>query len=162
MAEVRNKINKTLKIIKRIFTVAAVVVLSALTVIVIYVMVCGMNGKAAEIFGVSVLKVVTGSMEPSIHQGDYILVKKTDTDSLREDDIICFYSKDSRIYGMPNTHRIVKVLDDGSFVTKGDANNQQDTAAVTPDSIIGKYQGKIRFLRWLNSFTSLKKIIFLS
>lgn len=142
------------------FVMAAV--LTALTVLVVYIMVCNMRGKVANVFGTSIMKVVTGSMEPSIHEGDYILIKKTDVSKLQEGDIICFYSKDSAIYGMPNTHRIVKVLDDGSFVTKGDANQSEDAVSVSADTVIGKYEGKVRFLKWLNSFSSVKKLIFMA
>ena len=61
-------------------------------------------------------------MEPSIHEGDYIYIKRTDTDSLKAGDIISFYSQDDSIKGEINTHRISEVLSDGTFVTKGDAN----------------------------------------
>ena len=138
------------------------VALAALTALTVYIMVCNMRGKAAEVFGVSIMRVVTGSMEPSILEGDYIIVKKADPSALCEGDIICFYSRDSEIYGKPNTHRIVRRLDDGSFVTKGDANRTEDTASVLPEDIIGKYEGKARFFRWLNSFTSLKKLLVLA
>ena len=47
------------------FVMAAV--LTALTVLVVYIMVCNMRGKVANVFGTSIMKVVTGSMEPSIH-----------------------------------------------------------------------------------------------
>ena len=92
-------------------------VLAALTALVVYIMVCNSQGRAASLFGTSVLKVVSGSMEPSIHEGDYIIVRKTDISKLREDDIICFYSNDSAIYGLPNTHRIVKVLDNAHILS---------------------------------------------
>ncbi len=136
--------------------------LTAVAALVVYIMVCNMRGKAADIFGVSILRVVTGSMEPSIHEGDFIIVRKTDVSELREGDIICFYSRDSAISGMPNTHRIVRVLDDGSFVTKGDANRTEDPVTVSADSIIGRYDGKVGFLRWINSFSSVKKLLFLA
>ena len=111
------------------------------------------------VFGRSIVKVVSGSMEPSIHDGDYIIIKKTDSSLLKEGDIICFYSTDDEIYGKMNTHRIVRRLDDGSFVTKGDTSFSEDGKAVTADKIVGKYVGKVRFLRWLNSFASVKKLI---
>ena len=118
-----------------------------------------MQNKPAVLFGRSIVKVVSGSMEPSIHSGDYIIIEKTDCSELKAGDIICFYSHDSAIYGMLNTHRIVRILDDGSFVTKGDANSAEDPSTVTYDTIVGKYTGKVRFLRWLNSFASAKKLI---
>lgn len=145
---------------KRAVQWAAAAVLIALTLLAVYIMVCNMRGRVATVFGTSILKVATGSMEPSIHEGDYILVKATDVSELEEGDIICFYSNDSAIYGMPNTHRIVRMLDDGSFITRGDANNIDDPVTVKADKIIGKYEGKIRFLRWINSFASVKKLIF--
>ena len=126
--------------------------LTALVALTVYIMVCNMRGEVAGVFGVSVVKVVTGSMEPSIHAGDYIVLKQTDPDELRVGDVICFYSRDSAIYGKPNTHRIVSVLDDGSFVTKGDANPISDSVTVPPETIIGKYDGKVGFLRWIDSF----------
>lgn len=48
-------------------------------------------------------------MEPSIHEGDYIYIKRTDTDSLKAGDIISFYSQDDSIKGEINTHRISEV-----------------------------------------------------
>lgn len=136
--------------------------LTALVALTVYIMVCNMRGEVAGVFGVSVVKVVTGSMEPSIHEGDYIVLKQTDPDELRAGDVICFYSRDSAIYGKPNTHRIVSVLDDGSFVTKGDANPISDTVTVSPETIIGKYDGKVGFLRWIDSFSSVKKLILIA
>ena len=156
MAENNGRILNTVKIAVQ---VSLSVILAVLTVLVVYIMVFNMRGKAATVFGTSVLKVVTGSMEPSIHSGDYIMVS-SDYIKLNEGDIICFYSEDSAIYGMLNTHRIVRINDDGSYVTKGDANIAEDPVAVTEDAIIGKYIGKVRFLRWINSFASVKKLIF--
>lgn len=100
-------------------------------------------------------------MEPSIHEGDYIYIKKTDTDSLRAGNIISFYSQDESIKGEINTHRISEVLTDGTFVTKGDANKTEDSVMVQKDSIIGRYCGKLRFFRWLGSFASSKKLLML-
>lgn len=154
------KQSRVLTVIKHILQAVSAAVLVLLAVLTVYIMVCNMKHKAAVVFGSSVLKVITGSMEPSIHEGDYIVVKKADPAELKEGDIICFYSGDKAIYGMPNTHRIVRILDDGSFVTKGDANNKEDPVPVTADSIIGKYRGKVRALRWINSFASVKKLIF--
>ena len=150
------------KAVKRAAAIAAAVLLAAAIALVVYVMVRSMRGEAAEVFGVSIVRVVTGSMEPSIHSGDYIIVKKTDPNTLAEGDIICFYSADREIYGRLNTHRIVKVLEDGSFITKGDSNSIEDSAPVTGDRIVGKYDGKAVFLRWINSFGSANKLILLA
>ncbi|MGN0629829.1 MAG: signal peptidase I, partial [Ruminococcus sp.] len=113
----------------------------------------------AHVFGKSIMMVTTGSMEPSIHEGDYILIEKTAPELLDEGDIITFFSEDKAIYGMPNTHRILEKSDDGGFITKGDANPVPDSYKVYPEKIIGVYVRKIRFLRWINSFKSAKKLV---
>lgn len=147
------------KVLKRIGQCALWVIPILLVGLSAYIMICNMQGRAAVVFGRSIVKVVSGSMEPSIHDGDYIIIKNTDSSLLKEGDIICFYSTDDEIYGKMNTHRIVRRLDDGSFVTKGDTSFSEDGKAVTADKIVGKYVGKVRFLRWLNSFASVKKLI---
>lgn len=147
------------KVLKRIGQCALWVIPILLVGLSAYIMICNMQGRAAVVFGGSIVKVVSGSMEPSIHDGDYIIIKKTDSSLLKEGDIICFYSTDDEIFGKMNTHRIVRRLDDGSFVTKGDTSFSEDGKAVTADKIVGKYVGKVRFLRWLNSFASVKKLI---
>ena len=150
----------------KILKIAADIILGAILLTVIsltaYIMTCNMRGRVAEVFGVSVVKIVTGSMEPSIREGDYILIRKRDTSSLKEGDIICFYSEEAQIKGRLNTHRIVRVLEDGSFITKGDSNKYPDEISVSPEAVIGKYEGKIGFLRWINSFASADKLIFVA
>jgi len=150
-----------LRIVKIALTILGSVVFAALLSVTVYIMVCGCIGKTASIFGYSVLKVVSGSMEPSIHEGDYIYIKRTDTDSLKAGDIISFYSQDDSIEGEINTHRISEVLSDGTFVTKGDANKIEDSVTVQKVTIIGKYYGKLRFFKWLGSFASGKKLLML-
>lgn len=138
---------------------AAWAVLIFLTALAAYIMISNMNGRAASVFGTSIVRVISGSMEPSIHNGDYIIIKKTDSSELEKGDIICFYSRESDIYGKLNTHRITERLDDGSFITKGDANNTEDSEAVKAEDILGIYSGKARLLRWLSTFASLKKLL---
>lgn len=152
---------KALKLFAKAAGYAAAAVFAALLALTVYIMVCNMQGKAVNIAGYYTLKVVTGSMEPSIHTGDYIIVKETDCDKLKVGDIISFYSEDESIYGMLNTHRIAKINSDGSFVTKGDANSEADSVTVKKDKVIGRYEGKIRVLRWVNSFASGRKLLML-
>lgn len=130
-----------------------------LLIFVVYVAVCNYQGKPAKVFGRSVAKVLTGSMEPSIHEGDYVIIKSVDTDKLKTGDIITFYSEESEIYGMLNTHRIVGVNENGEFITKGDANTYEDSTATKKENVVGIYSGKSAFLKWINSFASGKKLL---
>ena len=145
--------------LKSISSVVISVITAVLVAFVGYIMVCSARGKAVEVFGRCILKVVTGSMEPSLHVGDYIYVKKADADTLAEGDIISFYSEEPDIYGRIVTHRIKEVQPDGTYVTQGDANSVRDSKAVRYDQIIGKYQGKARFYRWIGSFGDRKKLL---
>ncbi len=158
----REKIRNIFNIIKKMSEILTSVAIVILVCTTIYAVICTSNGKVASFFGRSVLRVVTGSMEPSIHSGDYITIEKVNTASLQYGDIISFYSDDPQIKGKLNTHRILAVNDDGSFLTKGDANSSADDTVVSPDKVVGKYTGKVRFLRWIMSFTSRRKLIFIA
>ncbi len=126
---------------------------------VVYVMVCNFRGKVASIGGYSVMKVVTGSMEPSIHVDDYILIKKVDVSELKVGDVITFLSDDPQIKDMPNSHRITEINEDGTFTVKGDANPTEDVYKVRADRIIGRYVRKMRLFRFIGSFASSKKLL---
>lgn len=128
----------------------------------VYISVCSARGVPAKLFGRSFARVMTGSMNPSISEGDYIIIKSGGLNELKKGDIITFYSEDPTIYGKLNTHRIIGVADDGSYITKGDANTEADPVTVKRSKIVGKYAGKSRFLRWVNSFASGKKLIMIA
>ena len=151
------------KMIKSKLKLAAKITLIALVAVmfftVVYVMVCNLRGKVASIGGYSVMKVVTGSMEPSIHVGDYILIRETDVEDLKVGDVITFLSDDPTIKDMPNSHRITKINDDGTFTVKGDANPTEDVYTVKSDRIIGKYVRKLWLFRFIGSFGSSKKLL---
>jgi len=145
--------------IRRAANIITSIILIAAIIFTAYVMICAARHKAVDVFGKSVLKVVTGSMEPSINVGEYIVVEKVDRSALKNGDIISFYSEQTDIYGMLVTHRIVDIQEDGTFITKGDANPIEDSVAVKPDRIVGKYTGKARFFIWVNSFASPRKLL---
>lgn len=90
----------------------------------------------ASIGGYAILEVVTGSMEPTIHVGDIIIINKKET-NYRESDIVTFYDVDGSFV----THRIVSI-NETEMITKGDNNNTEDEP-VKMDKIVGKYLFKI-------------------
>ena len=148
--------------LSRVLNIVLTVVLVAMIGFVGYVMFCTMRGKAVDVFGKSILQVVTGSMEPSLHTGDIIVIERVETADLQEGDIISYYSKQEDILGMLVTHRIKAVNADGSFVTMGDANPVPDALDVQPEQIVGRYTGKARFLIWLGSFADVRKLLLLA
>ena len=125
----------------------------------LYILVGAAKGKAMSVFGKYVLEVVTGSMEPTLSKGNYIIVEKVDTATLKENDIISFYSDDPEIKGKLVTHRIIGINPDGTFVSKGDANKVEDKVVVAPESIVGKYKRNAWILGWLGSFADKRKLL---
>src|SRR3989344_2765635 len=92
-----------------------------------------------------IMIVQSGSMEPTIKTGSIVAVKPTD--SYKIGDVITFgpMSK-TRI---PTTHRVTDVrLQAGQpvYVTKGDANNDQDSREVPARDVIGKVYVDVPYL----------------
>lgn len=93
------------------------------------------------IFGRASVQLLSGSMEPTYSAGDILIIKKTNASDVNVGDVICFISSDPDIYGLKNTHRVVGITSDDfgkiSFITKGDANPENDPYAVSEDNVIG-------------------------
>lgn len=88
------------------------------------------------IMGVTGVTIKTGSMTPRVNVGDYVLIRKTRADKIKENDIITFVTENILV-----THRVEKVIyENGQFqyLTKGDANNTVDTTIVDFSNVVGK------------------------
>lgn len=92
----------------------------------------------ATVGGYGVLEVVSGSMEPTIHIGDMIVINTKDRD-FKNRDIITFVDESD---GSFVTHRIIEI-DDNKIVTKGDNNDSKDDGFLSEENIIGTYQFRI-------------------
>lgn len=75
--------------------------------------------KIPNAFGYSILRVISGSMEPNIKVGNFVLIKKCQ--SYKKGDIVTFIDSNKNVI----THRIIEINKD-NIVTKGDANNTDD------------------------------------
>ena len=93
------------------------------------------KGEAPTIMGYKFLTVLTGSMEPEIKVGSLVVAKETPINNLKVEDIITYKTKNNSSLV---THRIVKINENGSLVTKGDANNTCDIGEVNEDQLQGK------------------------
>ena len=83
--------------------------------------------------GYEIFNVVSGSMEPTIPVGSIIYVKEIDPVEIESGDIIAFQSGDSVIMHRVTQNKVVE----GTFTTKGDANNGEDMNDVPYDNLIG-------------------------
>ena len=97
-------------------------------------------------FGVGMAVVLTGSMEPTLMVDDVIIVQEQD--SYQQGDVVVFQSGSSLV-----VHRIVRLNGD-SVVTKGDANNAEDSeiaVALIKGAVIGHIGGAGAVIRVLKS-----------
>jgi signal peptidase I len=83
--------------------------------------------------GYEVYNVVSGSMEPTIPIGSIIYVKEIEPAEINSGDIIAFRGGDSIIMHRVVTNKVVE----GTFVTKGDANEGEDMNDVPYDHLVG-------------------------
>ena len=124
-----NKIKKIYKVISNTIFYSLLVLLCIITLNIVYNKVVKKE-SLPRILDYYIFNVETGSMEPTIHVGDYIIVKKTK--DVKKSDIVTFSKDDYFI-----THRIIDI-NDNEVITKGDANNLQDEPILRSD-ILGKF-----------------------
>ncbi|MHA1242741.1 MAG: signal peptidase I [Promethearchaeota archaeon] len=111
-----------------------------------------------------IVVVVSGSMEPQIHQGDLLFVMGREPENIKNGTII---DKDGDIIvfnaqGLwpsapiePIVHRVIdkyQVGDTWYFRTKGDANAIPDAEPVPESRIIGVVVGGIPYIGWVKIF----------
>lgn len=86
-----------------------------------------------KLFGISFLIVTSGSMEPEINTGEFIIISEKENYEIG--DIVTFIDNDDFLI----THRIVNIHED-IMETKGDANNLFDE-----ETTISNVKGKVIF-----------------
>lgn len=94
------------------------------------------SGKDPSVFGYQIKTVLSGSMEPEIQTGSIILNKKTNSETLKEGDVVTFLTEENILV----THRIIEVVGN-EYITKGDNNSGKDVQPILPQNITGKYTG---------------------
>lgn len=109
-----------------------------------------------KIIGAVPLTVLTGSMEPTFRPGDLLITKEIDPAEVKTGQMITFQPEsgvDTLI-----THRVVSagvsIGGDRVFVTRGDANNQDDKAIIG-DQVMGKYLYHVPYVGFLANSISL-------
>lgn len=95
-------------------------------------------------FQYGLLVIGSGSMTGTINKGDAMIYKKYDgTSDIEEGQIIMFTDREIQV-----VHRVIEVKRVNGidrYVTKGDANQQQDPGHITKSKVIGLYIGRIPY-----------------
>lgn len=139
----------------KIKNVVFAVVFVLLGIVMVLTITTRANGGTPSIFGYSVYRVATPSMEPALEVGDVILVKECEPLELKEGDIITYEGTRGDLKDKKITHRVVeepyKIGDDYYLKTKGDSNDFADPE-INVSQVTGIYQQKLAFLTWVYDF----------
>ena len=137
------------------------------------------QGNVSMVGGHSLMVVASGSMSEKHSSNDYllehnlddqfdtydlILLEQVDEDELELYDVIAFVN-DKNVNVI---HRIVRIQSDGSFITRGDANNGYDVYQPTYEDVIGRYTGKrlpavgslVMFLQSIGGIMTLLALVY--
>lgn len=129
--------NRSVKVASVIVAILFIVAFALL----IFALVSRSNSDIS-LFGYRFYYVLTGSMEPQIEEGSFIIVKETPLDSLEVGDVISFKTHDPDIEGQIVSHSIysIDVNEHGvtELTTKGAANQIPDDYKVYEEDIKGK------------------------
>jgi len=117
-----------MKIFKKTINIVLTIAIFVFLPAVVFTLV---TSKTNAILGIQSFVVLSGSMQPTIPVGGIVYTQMQA--SYQKGDIVAFKSGDVNV-----THRIVDVENDGSFVTRGDANNASDSKTVAVNDILGK------------------------
>lgn len=126
------------------------VVLFLLLPIIIFTL---LTSKTDVIRGIQSFVVLTGSMEPAFPVGSIIYVQPQI--AYAAGDIIAFKNE----AGQTITHRIadIQFAEGTEYITKGDANNTQDTAPVPSDKVVGKAYFHIPYVGYFINYLKTPK-----
>ena len=123
-------------------SIVLTVALALAVAVCLYVVIQVLSRGYANLGGLMMFRVVTGSMEPTIPTGALLITREVDIETIRLDDIVCFRTQVSEIWGKIVTHRVVGVLQSEAgtvlLETKGDANLVSDIFYVDESNLIGK------------------------
>ncbi len=86
------------------------------------------------VIGWKPVSIVSGSMEPLIGMGDVVLAEPYEDQELEPGTVIVF---EDQVWDGLMTHRIHSIDQQGSFITKGDANVRPDSTPVDRDAVVG-------------------------
>ena len=78
--------------------------------------------------------ITSGSMQPALRPGDVVIATGAEVAKVQPGTIVVF--EDPKRHDLV-THRVVSVNEDGTFVTKGDANRIPDPEPIPPENIRG-------------------------
>lgn len=100
--------------------------------------------------------ILSGSMEPTASPGDVVIADASA--AIAVGDVITFDDGNT----VPTTHRVV-AIEDGQYVTQGDANQKSDAQRIEPSDVLGRVTLTMPFIGhiilWVNTPTGYVSLV---
>lgn len=101
------------------------------------------------LFGCKNMAVISGSMEPKVPVGSLVISKQVQPEELKEGDVITYRLNGETMV----THRVVSIdKEKKEVVTKGDANDTEDSAPVAYDRIVGRMAFHVPYVGYVSIY----------
>lgn len=141
---------------EKIKKIIGFILIGILVLVLIYTLVSRISGDTPSIFGYSMLRVSSESMEPELNVGDIILVKEVAPETLKKGDVITYQGEKGSVAGKLITHQIVSepYEKDGLhyFTTRGIKEGALDDPEIDETQILGKVQIKVPIVGTIYDF----------
>lgn len=149
---------------KKLKKALGISILVVFVLALIFVMFARISGNTPNLFGFSMLRVSSDSMEPELKVGSIILVKNADPATLKKGDVITYHGEKGSVAGKLITHQIVSepYENDGTyyFTTRGIRAGAIDDPEIEDRQIVGKVLFKVPILGSLyDFFTSILGLV---
>ncbi|MTI48863.1 MAG: signal peptidase I [Firmicutes bacterium] len=169
MKEIAKETEKNKSIVKKLIKWSsniAIIILVVLVVTSLYSSFKSRNDPSyiPSVLGYKPMSVLTGSMDPTLKPGDMVIVKATDPNILKVNDVITYRVSNSTLI----THRIIEITNEDQhlyFKTKGDANNTEDQRLISSEQVVGRLAFSIPkggyIVNWIKSPLGLILLVIL-
>ena len=145
------------KVMTIVGTILCIILLPVLVINVTLIVKSYVNtDEVPTLGGYCPMIVLTDSMFPEIEKGDLIICRTIDADKVKVGDVISFFDPASSKSSVV-THRVKESrFVEGEFVTKGDANENEDLTAVPYSALIGRVEWSVPYLGEIMSMASTR------
>ena len=130
---------KTKKVVKIVLSVFQWIVIAILGIICFFsismiVSKVTSNERIPKTFGYSMLRVITGSMVPTINPNDVVVIKELEDDEYQVGMIVAFY--DNPTDSLPTLHRVIE-RNGNTIITQGDAEVNTGKEEMDVSEVLG-------------------------